>query len=69
VVNDDVDIESAEDVMWAMSNRILATNKVISESCVDEWWNHLKLGIDTTVDVNDIRHKRPTLLPFQGRKV
>ena len=67
VVNNDVDVDSAEDVMWAICNRILDTKKVISESCVDEWWNHLKLGIDTTVDVNDIRHKRPTLQPFQGR--
>jgi hypothetical protein len=39
----------------------------VIDSCVDEWWNHLKLGIDTTVDLNDIRHKRPTLEPFQGR--
>jgi 2,5-furandicarboxylate decarboxylase 1 len=68
VVNDDVDVDSAEDVMWAICNRILEPKKVIADSCVDEWWNHLKLGIDTTVDVNDIRHKRPTLRPFQGRK-
>ena len=67
VVNGDVDIDSAEEVMWAISNRILDPKKVISASCVDEWWNHLKLGIDTTVDLADIRHKRPTLLPFQGR--
>jgi 2,5-furandicarboxylate decarboxylase 1 len=68
LVNEDVDIDSAEDVLWAMSNRILDKKKVIADSCVDEWWNHLKLGIDTTVDLNDIRHKRPTLQPFQGRK-
>ena len=67
VVNGDVDVDSAEDVMWAISNRILDPKKVISSECVDEWWNHLKLGIDTTVDLEDIRHKRPTLLPFQGR--
>ncbi len=68
VVNGDVDVDSAEDVMWAVSNRILDQKKVISDSCVDEWWNHLKLGIDTTVDLTDIRHKRPTLVPFQGRR-
>jgi 2,5-furandicarboxylate decarboxylase 1 len=67
VVNPDVDIDSAEDVLWAISNRILDQNKIISESCVDEWWNHLKLGIDTTVDLKDIRHTRPTLRPFPGR--
>lgn len=67
VVNGDVDVDSAEDVMWAISNRILDPRKVSTETCVDEWWNHLKLGIDTTVDLDDIRHKRPTLLPFQGR--
>lgn len=67
VVNGDVDVDSAEDVMWAISNRILDAGKVASSTCVDEWWNHLKLGIDTTVDLDDIRHKRPTLLPFQGR--
>jgi 2,5-furandicarboxylate decarboxylase 1 len=67
VVNGDVDVDSAEDVMWAISNRILDPKKVIAEPCVDEWWNHLKLGIDTTVDLDDIRNKRPTLLPFQGR--
>jgi 2,5-furandicarboxylate decarboxylase 1 len=67
VVNEDVDVDSAEDVLWAVSNRILAPEKVIADSCVDEWWNHLKLGIDTTVDLNDIRHKRPKLVPFQGR--
>ena len=67
VVNEDVDVDSAEDVLWAVSNRILDKKKVIADSCVDEWWNHLKLGIDTTVDLNDIRHKRPTLEPFQGR--
>ena len=66
-MNGDVDVDSAEDVMWAISNRILDASKVASSSCVDEWWNHLKLGIDTTVDLDDIRHKRPTLLPFQGR--
>ena len=67
VVNSDVDVDSAEEVMWAISNRILEGKKVITEPCVDEWWNHLKLGIDTTVDLSDIRHKRPTLYPFQGR--
>ena len=67
VVNGDVDVDSAEDVLWAISNRILDPTKVISDSCMDEWWNNLKLGIDTTVDLDDIRHKRPTLLPFQGR--
>jgi len=66
-VNEDVDIDSAEDVLWAVSNRVLAPEKVIADSCVDEWWNHLKLGIDTTVDLDDIRHKRPKLVPFQGR--
>ncbi len=68
VVNDDVDVESAEDVLWAVSNRILAPEKVVSERCVDEWWNHLKLGIDTTVDTEDIRHKRPRIvrLPMEG---
>ena len=67
VVNGDVDVDSAEDVLWAISNRILDPQKVVSASCVDEWWNNLKLSIDTTVDLDDIRHKRPTLLPFQGR--
>jgi UbiD family decarboxylase len=67
VVNDDVDVDSAEDVLWAVSNRILDKQKVIAETCVDEWWNHLKLGIDTTVDLNDIRHKRPQLGPFRAR--
>ena len=67
VVNGDVDVDSAEDILWAISNRILDPTKVICDSCVDEWWNNLKLGIDTTVDLDDIRHKRPTLLPFQGR--
>ena len=69
VVNSDVDIDSAEDVMWAICNRILETKKVVADACVDEWWNHLKLGIDTTVDLEDIRHKRPTLRPFQGRRL
>lgn len=67
VVNEDVDTDSAQDVLWAVSNRVLAPEKVIADSCVDEWWNHLKLGIDTTVDLDDIRHKRPKLVPFQGR--
>lgn len=67
VVNDDVNVDSAEDVLWAVSNRILDKQKVIADTCVDEWWNHLKLGIDTTVDLEDIRHKRPQLTPFQGR--
>lgn len=61
VVNEDVDVHSAEDVLWAISNRILQPDKVIADSCVDEWWNHLKLGLDTTVDLDDIRHKRPKL--------
>ena len=69
VVNGDVDTDSAEDVMWAICNRILEPGKIVADSCIDEWWNHLKLGIDTTVDVNDIRHKRPTLRPFRGRGV
>jgi 2,5-furandicarboxylate decarboxylase 1 len=63
IVNEDVDVDSAEDVLWAVSNRILDGKKVIADSCVDEWWNHLKLGIDTTVDLDDIRHKRPKLAP------
>lgn len=67
VVNEDVDVDSAEDLLWAMSNRVLAPENVIADSCVDEWWNHLKLGIDTTVDLDDIRNKRPKLFPFQGR--
>ena len=67
VVNDDVDIDSAEDVLWAVSNRILDKQKVLADTCVDEWWNHLKLGIDTTVDLEDIRHKRPQLKPFVSR--
>lgn len=67
VVNDDVDIDSAEDVLWAMSNRVLDKQKVLADTCVDEWWNHLKLGIDTTVDLEDIRHKRPRLKPFSSR--
>lgn len=67
VVNDDVDIDSAEDVLWAVSNRILDRQKVLADTCVDEWWNHLKLGIDTTVDLDDIRHKRPQLSPFRSR--
>lgn len=62
LVNDDVDLEDARDVLWAVSNRILAPEKVIADRCVDEWWNHLKLGIDTTVDVEDIRHKRPRIV-------
>jgi UbiD family decarboxylase len=68
VVNTDVDVDSAEDVLWAICNRILEPNKIINEACVDEWWNHVKVGVDTTVDTADIRHKRPTLLPFNGRK-
>jgi len=67
VVNEDVDVDSAEDVLWAICNRVLDPGKVTAESCVDEWWNHLKLGIDTTVDLDDIRHQRPTLVPFPGR--
>jgi len=68
VVNEDVDVDSAEDVLWAISNRILAPEKVIADACEDEWWNNLKLGIDTTVDLKDIRHQRPSLTPFQGRR-
>jgi 2,5-furandicarboxylate decarboxylase 1 len=68
VVNEDVDVDSAEDVLWAVSNRILEPQKVIAEACEDEWWNNLKLGLDTTVDLADIRHQRPSLKPFQGRR-
>ena len=38
VVNKDVNVDSAEDILWAISNRILAPDKVIADSCVDEWW-------------------------------
>jgi 2,5-furandicarboxylate decarboxylase 1 len=62
VVNDDVNIADPADVLWAMSNRILETDKVSLAPCEDEWWNNLKLGIDTTVDVDDIRHKRPQII-------
>lgn len=67
VVNEDVNVDSAEDVLWAFSNRILEPEKVIADACKDEWWNNLNLGVDTTVDLDDIRHKRPALLPFSGR--
>jgi UbiD family decarboxylase len=67
IVNDDVNIDSAEDGLWAVSNRILNEEKVLADTCVGEWWNHLKLDIDTTVDLEDIRHKRPQLKPFISR--
>jgi 2,5-furandicarboxylate decarboxylase 1 len=62
VVNEDVNIHDPGDVLWAFSNRILEKEKVIAFSCEDEWWNNLKLGIDTTVDINDIRHVRPEIV-------
>ncbi len=62
VVNEDVDIDSPGDILWAMSNRILEKEKVLTYSCEDEWWNNLKLGIDTTVDISDIRHVRPEII-------
>ena len=68
VVNEDVDVDNAEDVLWALTNRIHAPEKVIAEACEDEWLNNLKLGIDTTVDLEDIRYQRTTLKPFQGRR-
>ena len=39
----------------------------IRRATVPEYALGLRLGVDTTVDLNDIRHKRPTLVPFQGR--
>lgn len=62
VLNDDVNIHDPGDVLWAFSNRILEKEKVVAFSCEDEWWNNLKLGIDTTVDINDIRHVRPEII-------
>ena len=62
VVNEDVDIDSPGDILWAMSNRILEKEKVLTYNCEDEWWNNLKLGIDTTVDISDIRHVRPEII-------
>jgi len=62
VVNEDVDIDSPGDILWAMSNRILEKDKVLAYSCEDEWWNNLKLGLDTTVDLSDIRHVRPEII-------
>ena len=70
VVNEDVDIDSPGDILWAMSNRILEKDKVLSYSCEDEWWNNLKLGLDTTVDLSDIRHVRPEIIkaPIKGKR-
>ncbi len=70
VVNEDVDIDSPGDILWAMSNRILEKDKVLAYSCEDEWWNNLKLGIDTTVDISDIRHVRPEIIraPIKGKR-
>ncbi|MFQ5850350.1 MAG: UbiD family decarboxylase domain-containing protein [Candidatus Binatia bacterium] len=62
VVNEDVDIDNPADVLWALSNRILEKEKVLAYGCEDEWWNNLKLGIDTTVDISDIRHMRPEII-------
>ena len=62
VVNEDVNIDDPADVLWAVSNRILEQEKVVDRSCDDEWWNNLKLGIDTTVDIDDIRHVRPKII-------
>lgn len=62
VVNEDVNIDDPADVLWAMSNRILEKEKVLSYGCEDEWWNNVKLGIDTTVDISDIRHVRPEII-------
>lgn len=69
LVNEDVDIDDPADVLWAVSNRILDLQKVHAWPCTDEWWNNLKLGIDTTVDISDIRHIRPRILrvPAEGR--
>ena len=41
--------DSAEDVLWAVSYRILDEQKVLAETCVGERWNPLKLCIDTLV--------------------
>ncbi len=63
VVNEDVNVDDPADVLWAFSNRILEREKkLLAYECEDEWWNNLKLGIDTTVDVSDIRHKRPQII-------
>ena len=62
LVNEDVDIDDPADVLWAMSNRILEPEKVVNKGCDDEWWNNLKLGVDTTVDIDDIRHVRPRII-------
>ena len=62
LVNEDVNIDDPADVLWAMSNRILEPEKVVNKGCDDEWWNNLKLGIDTTVDIDDIRHVRPRII-------
>jgi UbiD family decarboxylase len=67
VVNDDVNIHDPGDVLWAFSNRILEKEKVVAFSCEDEWWNNLKLGIDTTVDIDDIRHVRPEIIKSRVR--
>ncbi len=69
VVNEDVNIDDPGDVLWAFSNRILEREKVLAYGCEDEWWNNLKLGIDTTVDVRDIRHIRPQIIksPREGK--
>jgi 2,5-furandicarboxylate decarboxylase 1 len=68
MVNDDVDLDDPADIMWAYSNRILETGKVLAYSCEDEWWNNLKLGIDTTVDLEDIRHRRPEIIKFPVKR-
>ena len=62
IVNEDVNINDPADILWAMSNRILEKEKVLSYGCEDEWWNNLKMGIDTTVDITDIRHIRPEII-------
>lgn len=62
VVNDDVNIYDPGDILWAFSNRILEKEKVAVSGCEDEWWNNLTMGIDTTVDINDIRHVRPEII-------
>ena len=62
LVNEDVNIDDPADVLWAVSNRILEPEKVVDRGCDDEWWNNLKLGIDTMVDIDDIRHVRPKII-------
>jgi len=69
VVNEDVDVNNPADVLWAMSNRILEKEKVLTYSCDDEWWNNLKLGIDTTVDFSDIRHVRTEIIKSPPKRV